>query len=167
MRRLLPIGLIPVLLFVACGGNDPPQNGSQGSEDGGHGMGMQDEGSGFGEPSDQSEADRTINVSALDSLEFDPDSVEVESGETVTFEVTNEGKNSHEFVLGDDSYQEEHAAEMSGGEEMSGDLNQIEIEPGETKSLTWTFIGDGEVRYGCHEPGHYEGGMVGTIDMGS
>ncbi len=100
-------------------------------------------------------------------LEFDPDSVEVESGETVTFEVTNEGKNSHEFVLGDDSYQEEHAAEMSGGEEMSGDLNQIEIEPGETKSLTWTFIGDGEVRYGCHEPGHYEGGMVATIDMGS
>lgn len=70
-------------------------------------------------------------------------------------------------MLGDDSYQEEHAAEMAGGGDMDRGKNQIGLKPGETKSLTWRFTEAGEVLYGCHEPGHYEGGMVGTIDVGS
>ncbi len=167
MRKLLPIGLTLVVLLAACAGDDPAVNGSQGSGGEDHGMGMGDEGFAFGEPGDQGEADRTIEVSAFDSLEFDPDSVEVESGETVTFAVTNEGKNVHEFVLGDESYQEDHAVEMSAGEDMRMGLNEIEIEPRETKSLTWTFTDADNVLYGCHEPGHYEGGMVGMAELGS
>lgn len=167
MRKLLPIGLTVMLLLAACGGNDPSVSGSQGSGGGVHGMDVEDEGFAFGEPGDQSEADRTIEISALDPLAFDPDSVEIESGETVTFVVSNDGENSHEFVLGDNSYQEDHAAEMSGGEDMGMGPNQIGIQPGEAKSLTWTFTEVGEVLYGCHEPGHYEGGMVGTAEVGT
>ena len=108
-----------------------------------------------------------VDISALDSLEFDPETLEVQSGETITFVVTNDGKNVHEFVVGGESYQQEHATEMSGGEQMRAGANQIEIKPGATKSLTWTFTQPGEVLYGCHEPGHYEGGMVGTIEVSS
>lgn len=130
-------------------------------------MDVGDESLAFGEPGDQAKADRTIEISALDSLEFDSDSVDVKSGETVTFAVTNEGENVHEFVLGDESYQEDHAAEMSAGEDMGMGPNEIEIEPGETKSLTWSFTEADTVLYGCHEPGHYQGGMAGTVDVGS
>lgn len=70
-------------------------------------------------------------------------------------------------MIGDESYQQEHGAEMSQGDEMEMGPNQIEIEPGATQSVTWTFTEPGEVLYGCHEPGHYEGGMVGTIEVTS
>ena len=167
MRKLVPIGFTLMVLVSACGPGDPTTLSPQESEHGDHAMDMGEKGFAFGEPGNQSEVGLMVEISALDSLEFDPETLEVQPGETITFVVTNDGKNVHEFVLGDESYQQEHAAEMSGGEQMGAGANQIEIEPGATKSLTWTFTQPGEVLYGCHEPGHYEGGMVGTIEMGS
>lgn len=167
MEKLVPIGFTLMVLLSACGADDPTIQAPQEAENGGHATDMGGEGFAFGEPGDQSEADRTIDISALDSLEFDPETLEVQSGETITFVVTNDGKNVHEFVLGDESYQQEHASEMAGGEDMETGTNQLEIEPGATKSLTWTFTQPGEVLYGCHEPGHYEGGMAGTTEVSS
>lgn len=43
--------------------------------------------------------------------------------------------------------------------------NAIRIEPGETAELTWTFTDPGTVLMGCHEPGHYDAGMRGTITV--
>jgi uncharacterized cupredoxin-like copper-binding protein len=165
--KLVAILLSAVLLLAACGGDDPTVEAPQGSGNGGHDMDMGDDEFAFGEPGDQSDVDRMIDVSALDSLEFDPGSLTVQTGETITFVVTNDGKNLHEFVIGDESYQQEHAAAMSEGDEREAAPNQIEVEPGETKSVTWTFTEPVEVLYGCHEPGHYEGGMVGTIEVTS
>lgn len=83
MGKLLPICMTLMLLLAACGGDDPTSEAPQGSEEGDHGMDMGGEGFAFGEPGDRSEPERTfIDISALDSLEFDPDSVEVELGET-------------------------------------------------------------------------------------
>jgi uncharacterized cupredoxin-like copper-binding protein len=39
------------------------------------------------------------------------------------------------------------------------------VAPGETEEITWTFTDAGGTLYGCHEPGHYEGGMVGSIEV--
>ncbi|HSK97563.1 MAG TPA: plastocyanin/azurin family copper-binding protein [Euzebyales bacterium] len=40
----------------------------------------------------------------------------------------------------------------------------MSVPSGETVELTWTFDGETEgLLYGCHEPGHYEAGMVGDI----
>ncbi len=124
----------------------------------------------FGEPADAADADRTIEVDANDDLSYDPPSIEVQAGETITFTVTNTGQAVHEFTLGDAAFQDDHEAEMAEmmeeGEMMAhDDPNTLSLEPGETAELTWHFTEAGEVLYGCHQPGHYGGGMVGSVDV--
>jgi uncharacterized cupredoxin-like copper-binding protein len=120
----------------------------------------------FGEPEVPEASDRRVKVTALDALAFDPAHLRVGTGETVTFEVTNVGNNKHEFVIGDAEFQREHEEEMSEGvTAMRHEDNTLVLDAGQTGTLTWTFTEPGEVLYGCHEPGHYAGGMVGTIQV--
>lgn len=122
----------------------------------------------FGEPADPAVADRTVQVRGTDQMTFEPTTVEVRAGETITFEVTNVGQIPHDFTLGDEQAQQEHAREM---EEMDDaemahmDPNTVTIPPGATESVTWRFHDAGEVLYGCHQPGHYGAGMVGSVDV--
>jgi uncharacterized cupredoxin-like copper-binding protein len=118
----------------------------------------------FGAPGDPAAATRTIEVVADDPYRFRPGDVEVESGETVTFVVTNEGDQAHEFVLGDRAYQESHGKEMAAGG-MHHEGNAVTVAPGATEELTWVFPPEGSVLYGCHVAGHYDGGMVGAISV--
>lgn len=115
---------------------------------------------------------RTVTISALDTLRFDPDEVTVAVGETVRFVVTNDGEIEHEFVVGDRMVQDEHESAMSmgmGDEDAHGEgmdpLASIELAPGETAEATITFDVAGELLYACHVPGHYQGGMVGTLTV--
>jgi uncharacterized cupredoxin-like copper-binding protein len=120
----------------------------------------------FGEPAVPEASDRTVEVTALDALAFDPSHLTMAVGQTITFEVTNVGSNTHEFVIGDAEFQREHEEEMSGGAtNMRHEGNTLVLDAGETGILTWTFTNPGEVLYGCHEPGHYAGGMVGSIEI--
>ena len=72
-----------------------------------------------------------------------------------------------EFVLGDTEFQEAHEDEMAGmGAELAPDEPySIGLEPGASKSLIWTFTEPMTLEYGCHVPGHYAQGMVGTIEV--
>jgi uncharacterized cupredoxin-like copper-binding protein len=112
---------------------------------------------------------QNIEIEALDELAWDPPSVTVQAGETVTFVVTNDGQAQHEFVLGPDHVQEAHEEAAAGGMEHgeAGEeaLAVLELAPGDTKEATVTFEEPGKVLYGCHEPGHYDGGMVGTVTV--
>lgn len=104
----------------------------------------------------------------LDTLRFDPSDVAVGKGETVTFRIVNAGKIMHEFDLGDEKYQSDHEKEMRdmGSEHhMGGQPNAVSVEPGETKTVTWTFSEAGTGIYGCHVEGHYAGGMKGTVTV--
>jgi uncharacterized cupredoxin-like copper-binding protein len=109
---------------------------------------------------------RTIEVSALDELAFDPETIEVGAGETVRFVVTNDGELEHEFVVGDADMQEMAEQEMAEG---MGDhmdaMASLMLEPGETADTVVTFEEAGELLYACHVEGHYDGGMVGTITI--
>lgn len=165
MRKAV-LGLLAIVALTAsaCGGGQEGHDMTGGDDTGGDDMRM--EGTVPGEAADPSEADRTIEVVALDQLAFDPSSIEVSSGEVVTFVVTNTGKTKHEFVLGDEAYQEMHEDEMSGPAGMSDSSNEATVGPGEEAEITWRFTETGEVPYGCHEPGHFEGGMVGSITVG-
>jgi uncharacterized cupredoxin-like copper-binding protein len=120
----------------------------------------------FGEPEVPEAGDRTVKVTALDALAFNPGRITVAKGETITFEVTNTGEIRHEFVIGDADFQREHEREMASGDmSMEHEGTALVLDPGQTGSLAWTFTQAGEVLYGCHEPGHYDGGMVGTIQI--
>lgn len=171
MRARWMIGMAVAALFLAaCGGGGDGETGSTGDAspgmdmDGGS-MGEGDDTIDFGQPGDPADADREIRIEALDTLEFDPALVEVDEGEVVTFVVTNAGSNIHEFTLGDEDFQMAHEEEMSMDGMGEDTPYSVALDPGETKELTWVFSESGEVMYGCHQPGHYEGGMVGTITM--
>ncbi|HXF74348.1 MAG TPA: plastocyanin/azurin family copper-binding protein [Actinomycetota bacterium] len=110
---------------------------------------------------------RTIEIAALDELAFEPSEVRVEAGETVRFVVTNEGQTPHEFVLGDERVQEAHEmVGMEHGEATVEAMAALTLDPGTTGEVTVTFEEPGEILYGCHVPGHYDGGMVGKVIVG-
>lgn len=121
----------------------------------------------FGAPADPAKADRTVKVTALDTMRFKPASVRVRAGETVKFVVTNRGKLRHEFVIGDATEQREHAREMKAmpGMTMHDDANGVSLAPGQTKTIAWRFARPGTVLLACHEPGHYEAGMVARVTV--
>ena len=166
MRRAVMLLLVLLAIALsACGGGDEGQDAGGGHEMSGHDM--NEGGTVLGEAAQPSESDRTVRINAEDKLAFDPASLEVSVGDVVTFVVINNGKAQHEFILGDAAYQEMHADEMSGDHAgMTDSENGITIQPGKQAKLTWRFTEAGEVLYGCHEPGHYAGGMVGTITVG-
>lgn len=116
----------------------------------------------FGEAADPGQAHRTIEVSATDSLDFSPDEIDAQSGETITFVVTNEGSEEHEFTIGDEAYHESYGTE--GGPTHHGS-NGVHLPPGETHEFTWAFSGAGKLLFACHVNGHYIGGMVGSINL--
>jgi uncharacterized cupredoxin-like copper-binding protein len=135
----LPTGVVLAVVAAACGGAAEVGSGS-------------------------SEDPRVIEVSALDTLAYEPETIEVGAGETVTFVVTNTGEVDHEFVVGDEEMQAMAEEEMTEG--MHGhtaSMAALAVEPGETQETTITFGEAGTLEYACHVEGHYAGGMVGMI----
>jgi uncharacterized cupredoxin-like copper-binding protein len=148
----LVVVLVVVILLITGGGHGPDRHMSTG---------------GIGGPAEAGEEGRTVQVSTLDTMTFEPSSISVSAGETVTFAVTNAGQAVHEFTLGDAAMQQEHAeamAHMPAG--MAHDTsNSIILQPGETKEMTWRFGDAATLEYACHQPDHYQAGMRGEITI--
>ena len=140
MKRFLFLPVIVALvLLVACG-----------SEDGSTGAGAN--------------ADRTVDVEMRD-IAFSPTSVEVRVGETVRFNFKNTGQVTHDAFIGDTTAQEAHEKEMREGHDHGKQANAVSVKPGKSASLTHTFDKPGQLLIGCHEPGHYTGGMRITVNV--
>ncbi|MGH8502918.1 MAG: cupredoxin domain-containing protein [Gammaproteobacteria bacterium] len=119
-----------------------------------------------GQPGDQSQVDRTIEITAHDSMSYTPQSLTVKPGEIIRFAVTNAGKIRHEFVIGTPEEQREHAQMMAQMPNMvHEDPSSVTLEPGGTKTLVWQFSNPGVVEFACHVPGHYPAGMVGKVHV--
>ena len=107
---------------------------------------------------------RTVTAALSDEMAIEVSENEFTVGETVRFEVTNTGAIVHEFYLGTAEEQAHHAEEM---EQMGGmghdEPNGVAVEPGATETLEYTFTDAGEILAGCHEPGHYDAGMVTSL----
>jgi plastocyanin len=114
--RLLAIAFSVALLMAACGSDD----GSNGSSDGGDVSG-----------------DRTM---AIADFAFDPDTLEVPSGQEVTVQITNDDDVEHSFTLDDDSVSQD-------------------VEPGDTQSVTLNLT-EG-IGWHCE----YHPQMTGTITV--
>ncbi len=109
---------------------------------------------------------RTIEVAMTDDLRYDPDELIVRAGETVRFLVRNEGTMVHEFLIGTPEDQvgfEEEMAEGHGGDHE--DEVGVSVDPGDMAEFTYTFGAEGEILVGCHQPGHYAGGMVANLTV--
>ena len=117
-----------------------------------------------GSPGDSST--RTVEIEMRD-IEFSPTTVDVEKGETIRFLFTNSGAVTHEAYVGDAAAQEDHADEMEsmGGMDHGGDAEVLTVKPGETGELSYVFDEAGTVQIGCHEPGHFEAGMVLDVEV--
>lgn len=143
MKRFLFLPVVVALvLLAACGSDD----GSTGA------------GAGAG-------ADRTIDVEMRD-IAFSPTSVDVRAGETIRFNFKNTGQVTHDAFIGDAAAQDAHEKEMREGHVDHGkEANAVSVKPGKSASLTHTFDTPGQVLIGCHEPGHYVGGMRITVNV--
>lgn len=119
----------------------------------------------FGYPGEAAQVKRTITLSATD-IKFAPLHISVAAGETVKFEITNNGKLDHEFLLGSAEEQVEHDKEMAAMAGMKmAHINGVSVAPGKTGTLIWTFTKAGSLQYACHVPGHYGAGMVGQLTI--
>ena len=158
-HRMVVSSAFALLLLSACGTSGSISATTAGSNTG--------EGEfTFGEPGDPASADRVIEIVTTNDLVFNPADVTVTAGETIKFRIVNDGTIIHDFTLGDEATQEEHEQEMAEMGGMAHDqANAIAVGAGETQELTWTFTGPGTVLIGCHQPGHYDGGMKGQITV--
>jgi uncharacterized cupredoxin-like copper-binding protein len=73
---------------------------------------------------------------------------------------------NHELVIGSEKEIIAHAKEMaSPGTKGHHHTNEISAKPGQQSELVWTFKKPGEYAMACFEPGHYEAGMKGIINV--
>ena len=113
-------------------------------------------------PEQATGGDRVIEI-RIEHSAFEPDRLEVEAGETVTFVIDNGDPIDHEFILGDEEIQRIHE---EGTEKHHGARpGEISIPAGATRETTYTFEEPGELIYGCHVFGHYDYGMRGAVEV--
>ena len=112
---------------------------------------------------------RAVAVEMRDNA-FSPDHLTVHDGEKVRFEFHNAGHIAHEAFLGDTAMQDSHETEMMNGGSSMGGMDHgggdaLTVQPGKSASLTHTFHAGDTLLVGCHETGHYAGGMKLMIDV--
>ncbi len=113
-----------------------------------------------GKPGKASAVRRSIKVTMLDTMRYEPSSITVKPGETLRFVIENKGKLAHEFGIGTPEEQMQHAEMMKAMPDMKhDDPNVVTLEPGQKKELIWQFTKAGTFEIACHVPGHYPAGM--------
>ena len=118
----------------------------------------------FGREGDPKKVTRTIKVDMSDAFRFAPVGVVIKRGETVSFVVSNSGKQLHEMVLGTAQELQEHAELMKKFPMMEhADANMAHVKPGAKGEIVWQFNKAGEYQFACLIPGHFEAGMVGKV----
>lgn len=120
----------------------------------------------IGLPGNTAEVERTVVVDMADTMRFSPDNLNVKQGETVRLVVRNTGNVRHELTLGTIADLKEHAALMLKHPNMQHkDPNMVQVNPGEVKEVVWKFSKAGKVDFACLQPGHFEAGMKGLVQV--
>lgn len=175
VRALVALTAVALLVATACGSD-----------------GDDDDSLSSGSATTDGAGEQTVDIDMADNA-FEPNTLDVEAGETVRFVFTNTGAVDHDAFIGDATAQAEHEEEMraaedaGSGDDMEGmddemgsdstemgsddmgsedeDEHGMTVAPGETGELTHTFTEPGTLEIGCHEPGHYEAGMKVTVTV--
>ena len=98
-------------------------------------------------------ADRVVEV-RMTAGRFQPSSIDVKAGETITFKLVNQDTTLHEFTLGDEKRQADREKEMSAmgsaPMEMDDEADSVTVKGGGTEEFTWTLDEAGTWLYGSH-----------------
>ena len=119
-----------------------------------------------GKPGLAAQVTRTVNVDMTDDMRFHSSKIAVKQGETIRFVVRNSGQLKHEMVLGTIKDLKDHYEVMEKNPEMEhADVNMVTVAPGKRGEIIWQFTKAGKVDFACLQPGHYEAGMKGSVDV--
>lgn len=133
---------------------------ASGNHSGGHGEAA------IGQPGLAAKVTRTINIDMKDDMRFHTSIVDVKQGETVRFVAKNSGKVKHEMVLGTAKDLKDHYEVMKKNPEMEhADANMVTVAPGKSGEIIWHFTSAGKVDFACLQPGHYDAGMKGLVNV--
>ena len=122
----------------------------------------------IGAPGKAANVARTITVDMSDAMRFTPGSITAKQGETIRFTVKNSGKVKHEFVLNTEKELKEHYELMKKFPEMEhSEPNMVTVAPGKTGEVIWQFTKAGKIDFACLQPGHYDAGMKGAVNVAS
>jgi uncharacterized cupredoxin-like copper-binding protein len=161
-RQAALAACLPVMLaLAACGGDGGGSEGDVGSTTGG------------------GASPTVVEITMTDGLRFEPATVSVATGETVRFQVDNPTSVEHEFVVGTAELQAQHGMTPSGGGHSMGGMDasmmsgattvdsmpSIHMPAGTSGAIEVTFDETGTFEYACHLAGHYEAGMVGSVEV--
>lgn len=109
---------------------------------------------------------RTIHITMSDEMRFSPDQLQVEQGQTVRLVLHNSGAQTHELVIGTPDELQAHAALMLKFPNMEHDEPYMaHVSAGQTSELIWTFNRAGTFSFACLIAGHYQAGMVGSVEV--
>ena len=108
---------------------------------------------------------RNVVVEVDDARRIVPANWQAKQGETVRLIVVNTGQVRHQLVVGRAQELAAHAESMSASGHHGHD-NSVTVEPGQASTLLYTFDQAGEWGIACLEPGHYAGGMKGSVEVG-
>ncbi len=115
---------------------------------------------------DSATTTRQINIAMQDNT-FSPNTFDVRVGDTVTFVFTNFGKAVHDAFIGDKAAQEHHEKEMRETPHGHDHAHEggVTVPPGKSGTLRYVFYKAGTLEIGCHQPGHYNGGMTAIVNV--
>jgi uncharacterized cupredoxin-like copper-binding protein len=158
MKTFHAIALLALSMFTAASAS------AAGNHADGHGS--HDANDATGKPGVAAKVTRTIKVDMTDSMRFTPASIDVRQNETVRFVVTNSGQLKHELVLGSEKDLKAHYEAMKKNPEMEhAEPNMVTLAAGKTGEVVWQFTKAGKVDFGCLQPGHYDMGMKGAVNV--
>jgi uncharacterized cupredoxin-like copper-binding protein len=120
----------------------------------------------IGKPGTASKVTRTVTIDMTDDMKFHSSLIDVKQGETIKFVAKNAGKVKHEMVLGTEKDLRDHAELMKKNPEMEhAEANMVTVAPGKSGEIIWQFTKSGKVDFACLQPGHYEAGMKGAVNV--
>ena len=167
LRTLFSLSLAFAITSVtACGDHEHAGESHHGSADKHHGDDHHVSDDSVGMPGVPEQVDRVITVAMNDDMRFVPQSIDVKAGETIKFELQNDGAIKHEMVIGKTEYLLEHSEMMKKFPGMEHEEpNMLLLEPSTKGDLIWKFTEAGIVDFACLQPGHYDAGMKGSVSV--
>ena len=136
----------------------------------------------------ESEVSRVIKVIMYDNY-YEPNSFQIEEGETIKFKVENAGELVHEFNIANKMMHIKHQPEMERMVENEilfvdsidkvkmkkmakidksmghSHSNSVLLEPKQKGYIIWKFDNAVNIEVACNVPGHYQAGMIAEVNI--